>query len=466
MADAIESYVIQIGIDQKATLDALKKLQASLGGVEKTTRTGEKALGDFQDKAKGLGQSLEGLVLPLASIFGLGKMWNTFAEGGRQLQHFSEISEISAHKLDMWAQANEAAGGSYEAFIQGVVALKQKFRMSDEQIFGLGKTLQGMDRLTQIQYLRTLGLSPEAGKVFMQYGARAQGYAQQFAGTAMTGAEAKAAREASNEWRKVEHAVKRLGNTMAVTVLPVVTSVFSWLYKTARAIEQNETAVKALVTALALPMAIKGLTTVYSVATSILGVLGNIKNVGATAFAVIRFHPIVLALTALAGALTLIINQFGGWGKAIDRLASKWQAFKESVAGFSLDSVSETLTGAFDVIKQGLKDSIVEAFTFVADLFKGIFSFEGIKSFFSTLFTADDSGTAKANVGAGANTGLASNVVTTNTNNTNSNQISVQTTNNVTVNGNADPKAVATATQQGTENALSHAVLSNLVSTR
>ena len=132
MADAIESYVIQIGIDQKATLEALKKLQASLGNVTKTAQGGEKQLATVQDKAKGLGQTIEGLLLPLASLFGLGKVWNTFAEGGRQLQHFSEISDISAHKLDMWAQANEAAGGSYEAFIQGVVALKQKFRMSDD----------------------------------------------------------------------------------------------------------------------------------------------------------------------------------------------------------------------------------------------------------------------------------------------------------------------------------------------
>ena len=44
MADAIESYVIQIGIDQKATLEALKKLQASLGNVTKTAQGGEKQL--------------------------------------------------------------------------------------------------------------------------------------------------------------------------------------------------------------------------------------------------------------------------------------------------------------------------------------------------------------------------------------------------------------------------------------
>ena len=83
MADAIESYVIQIGIDQKATLEALKKLQASLGNVTKTAQGGEKQLATLQDKAKGLGQTIEGLLLPLASLFGLGKVWNTFAEGGR-----------------------------------------------------------------------------------------------------------------------------------------------------------------------------------------------------------------------------------------------------------------------------------------------------------------------------------------------------------------------------------------------
>lgn len=445
MADAIESYVIQIGIDQKATLEALKKLQASLGNVTKTAQGGEKQLATLQDKAKGLGQTIEGLLLPLASLFGLEKVWNTFAEGGRQLQHFSEISDISAHKLDMWAQANEAAGGSYEAFIQGVVALKQKFRMSDEQIFGLGKTLQGMDRLTQIQYLRTLGLSPEAAKVFMQKGAGAEQYAQRFSGTAMSDSESKAAREASNQWRKVEQSAKRLGNTMAVTLLPLMQRLFDWLYRTARAIEQNETAVKSLVAMLALPVAIKGLTTLWGLATSLFGAFVRLKDVVLVLFSTLRFHPVIAALTVFLSLLTVIINQFGGWGAALDRLVSKWKEFKADLAKFSFEPIGK----AFDLIAQGLKDSILEALAFVADMFKGIFSFG-----------------AKADAGAGANTGLAGNVVTTNNTRTQSNNVSVQTTNNITVNGNADPKAVAQATQQGTDRALSRATLSSLTSSR
>lgn len=445
MADAIESYVIQIGIDQKATLEALKKLQASLGNVTKTAQGGEKQLATLQDKAKGLGQTIEGLLLPLASLFGLGKVWNTFAEGGRQLQHFSEISDISAHKLDMWAQANEAAGGSYEAFIQGVVALKQKFRMSDEQIFGLGKTLQGMDRLTQIQYLRTLGLSPEAAKVFMQKGAGAEQYAQRFSGTAMSDSESKAAREASNQWRKVEQSAKRLGNTMAVTLLPLMQRIFDWLYRTARAIEQNETAVKSLVAMLALPVAIKGLTTLWGLAISLFGAFVRLKDVVLVLFSTLRFHPVIAALTVFLSLLTVIINQFGGWGAALDRLVSKWKEFKADLAKFSFEPIGK----AFDLIAQGLKDSILEALAFVADMFKGIFSFG-----------------AKADAGSGANTGLAGNVVTTNNTRTQSNNVSVQTTNNITVNGNADPKAVAQATQQGTDRSLSRATLSALTSSR
>ena len=445
MADAIESYVIQIGIDQKATLEALKKLQASLGNVTKTAQGGEKQLATLQDKAKGLGQTIEGLLLPLASLFGLGKVWNTFAEGGRQLQHFSEISDISAHKLDMWAQANEAAGGSYEAFIQGVVALKQKFRMSDEQIFGLGKTLQGMDRLTQIQYLRTLGLSPEAAKVFMQKGAGAEQYAQRFSGTAMSDSESKAAHEASNQWRKVEQSAKRLGNTMAVTLLPLMKRLFDWLYRTARAVEQNETAVKSLVAMLALPVAIKGLTTLWGLATSLFGAFVRLKDVVLVLFSTLRFHPVIAALTVFLSLLTVIINQFGGWGAALDRLVSKWKEFKADLAKFSFEPIGK----AFDLIAQGLKDSILEALAFVADMFKGIFSFG-----------------AKADAGAGANTGLAGNVVTTNNTRTQSNNVSVQTTNNITVNGNADPKAVAQATQQGTDRSLSRATLSMLTSSR
>ena len=445
MADAIESYVIQIGIDQKATLEALKKLQASLGNVTKTAQGGEKQLATLQDKAKGLGQTIEGLLLPLASLFGLGKVWNTFAEGGRQLQHFSEISDISAHKLDMWAQANEAAGGSYEAFIQGVVALKQKFRMSDEQIFGLGKTLQGMDRLTQIQYLRTLGLSPEAAKVFMQKGAGAEQYAQRFSGTAMSDSESKAAREASNQWRKVEQSAKRLGNTMAGTLLPLMQKLFDWLYRTARAIEQNETAVKSLVAMLALPVAIKGLTTLWGLAISLFGAFVRLKDVVLVLFSTLRFHPVIAALTVFLSLLTVIINQFGGWGAALDRLVSKWKEFKADLAKFSFEPIGK----AFDLIAQGLKDSILEALAFVADMFKGIFSFG-----------------AKADAGAGANTGLAGNVVTTNNTRTQSNNVSVQTTNNITVNGNADPKAVAQATQQGTDRSLSRATLSSLTSSR
>ena len=445
MADAIESYVIQIGIDQKATLEALKKLQAFLGNVTKTAQGGEKQLATLQDKAKGLGQTIEGLLLPLASLFGLGKVWNTFAEGGRQLQHFSEISDISAHKLDMWAQANEAAGGSYEAFIQGVVALKQKFRMSDEQIFGLGKTLQGMDRLTQIQYLRTLGLSPEAAKVFMQKGAGAEQYAQRFSGTAMSDSESKAAREASNQWRQVEQSAKRLGNTMAVTLLPLMQRIFDWLYRTARAIEQNETAVKSLVAMLALPVAIKGLTTLWGLATSLFGAFVRLKDVVLVLFSTLRFHPVIAALTVFLSLLTVIINQFGGWGAALDRLVAKWKEFKADLAKFSFEPIGK----AFDLIAQGLKDSILEALAFVADMFKGIFSFG-----------------AKADAGAGANTGLAGNVVTTNNMRTQSNNVSVQTTNNITVNGNADPKAVAQATQQGTDRSLSRATLSTLISSR
>lgn len=445
MADAIESYVIQIGIDQKATLEALKKLQASLGNVTKTAQGGEKQLATLQDKAKGLGQTIEGLLLPLASLFGLGKVWNTFAEGGRQLQHFSEISDISAHKLDMWAQANEAAGGSYEAFIQGVVALKQKFRMSDEQIFGLGKTLQGMDRLTQIQYLRTLGLSPEAAKVFMQKGSGAEQYAQRFSGTAMSDSESKAAREASNQWRQVEQSAKRLGNTMAVTLLPLMQRLFDWLYRTARAIEQNETAVKSLVAMLALPVAIKGLTTLWGLATSLFGAFVRLKDVVLVLFSTLRFHPVIAALTVFLSLLTVIINQFGGWGAALDRLVAKWKEFKTDLAKFSFEPIGK----AFDLIAQGLKDSILEALAFVADMFKGIFSFG-----------------AKADAGAGANTGLAGNVVTTNNTRTQSNNVSVQTTNNITVNGNADPKAVAQATQQGTDRSLSRATLSALTSSR
>ena len=105
----------------------------------------------------------------------------------------------------------------------------------------------------------------------MQKGAGAEQYAQRFSGTAMSDSEAKAAREASNQWRQVEQSAKRLGNTMAVTLLPLMQRLFDWLYRTARAIEQNETAVKSLVAMLALPVAIKGLTTLWGLATSLFG---------------------------------------------------------------------------------------------------------------------------------------------------------------------------------------------------
>lgn len=465
MADAIESYVIQIGIDQKATLDALKKLQASLGGVSKTAQGGEKQIASLQDKAKGLSQSIEGLLLPLASLFGMGKIWNTFAEGGRQLQHFSDISDISAHKLDMWAQANEAAGGSYEAFISGIVALKQKFRMSDEQIFGIGKAVQGMDRLTKIQYLKGLGLSPEASAIFLKQGANAQAFANRFAGTARSDAEIKAGQQASAEWRKVTRSAERLGNTMAMTVLPIVRQVFDWLQKTAKSIEKNETAVKTLIGLLALPVAIKGIKTAVGMATSLYNIFIKIKGILPSILAVVtKLNPvtaiITTAITAIIAGITYLLNKFGYLDAIIENLSKKWEQFKSAIPDISFEGVAI----AFNKTLEAIKSSIANVFGAIGDLFTGKFKavldvFSDIGALFKSAFTFG--------VGEGANTGLAGNVVTTSTDNRNqSNQVSVQTTNNITVNGNADPKAIEQATQKGTDRSLSRATLSSLTATR
>lgn len=486
MADAIESYVIQIGIDQKATLDALKKLQASLGGVTKTAQGGEKQIASLQDKAKGLGQSIEGLLLPLASIFGMGKIWNTFAEGGRQLQHFSEISDISASKLDKWAQANEAAGGSYEAFVSGIVALKQKYRMSDEQIFGIGKAIQGMDRLTKIQYLRQFGLSPEASMIFLKQGANAENYANRFAGTARSASEIKAASEASLQWRRVTRSAERLGNTMAMTVLPIVQKVFDWLNRTARSIEKNEIAVKALIALIAMPTAVKGIKMAVSVATSLKNVFISIKGIlpsvialggrlGKVFLALKNAVPLILsvvtklnpvtalistAIALIVAGIAYLMNKFGGLDSIIANLSKRWSEFKSAIPDISFDAIAVAFNKTLEAIKSGIS----EAFASIGDLFTGkwekfLDSLSFIGDLFKSAFTFGG--------GEGANTGLASSVVTNSADNRNqSNQVSVQTTNNITVNGNADPKAVAQATQKGTDRSLQRATLSTLTATR
>jgi len=468
MADAIESYVIQIGIDQKATLDALKKLQASLGGVTKTAQSGEKQIASLQDKAKGLGQSIEGLLLPLASIFGMGKIWNTFAEGGRQLQHFSEISDISASKLDKWAQANEAAGGSYEAFVSGIVALKQKYRMSDEQIFGIGKAIQGMDRLTKIQYLRQFGLSPEASMIFLKQGANAENYANRFAGTARSASEIKAASEASLQWRRVTRSAERLGNTMAMTVLPIVQKVFDWLNRTALTIEKSETAVKTLIGLLAMPVAIKGIKTVVGMCQSLksiiewMGVrLPAIISFGQKIVAVVtKLNPVTALISTIIAGIIYLLAKFGYLDSIIANLSKRWAEFKSAIPDISFDAIPVAFNKTLDAIKSGIS----EAFASIGDLFTGkwekfLDSLSFIGDLFKSAFTFGG--------GEGANTGLASSVVTNSADNRNqSNQVSVQTTNNITVNGNADPKAVAQATQKGTDRSLQRATLSTLTATR
>lgn len=187
---------------------------------QKASVVAGRALSELGTKIGAIGEKLMALGAPLLAAFGGASIFNAFTQDGDVLAKLSERLDISAQKIDMWAKANEDAGGSQEAFRSALENFVLTTGRGEKAFFEMGEHIKGLNQRQAEYFLQTQGLSADAAAVFLKYRDGAEQAAEAFSGIAMTDEQVKLAREFNRQWNWFTNQATSLGSILLTVVMP------------------------------------------------------------------------------------------------------------------------------------------------------------------------------------------------------------------------------------------------------
>lgn len=190
--------------------------------VSKASKDASKSLSQLDSMAKQVFSAIKSYAAPLAAMFGAKFMFGNYIDEGAKLDDFSKKVRMNVSEIDAWRKANVAAGGSAEAFTQAMQAFTERTGASGEVFLRMGKQLNGMTGAQANYALKYLGLTRESAAVFLQNNKQMGELVETYRKLALTPKDAENARRFKISWQVTGMAIQSIGNGIAKFFLPYI----------------------------------------------------------------------------------------------------------------------------------------------------------------------------------------------------------------------------------------------------
>ena len=222
----VSSSINEVGQNAKKTSKEVGKVGESgeTAGkkVVKSSKDASKSLSQLDSMAKQVFSAIKSYAAPLAAMFGAKFMFGNYIDEGAKLDDISKKVRMNVSEIDAWRKANVAAGGSAEAFTQAMQAFTERTGASGEVFLRMGKQLNGMTGAQANYALKYLGLTRESAAVFLQNNKQMGELVETYRKLALTPKDAENARRFKISWQVTGMAIQSIGNEIAKFFLPYI----------------------------------------------------------------------------------------------------------------------------------------------------------------------------------------------------------------------------------------------------
>ena len=374
----VSSSINEVGQNAKKTSKEVGKVGESgeTAGkkVVKSSKDASKSLSQLDSMAKQVFSAIKSYAAPLAAMFGAKFMFGNYIDEGAKLDDISKKVRMNVSEIDAWRKANVAAGGSAEAFTQAMQAFTERTGASGEVFLHMGKQLNGMTGAQANYALKYLGLTRESAAVFLQNNKQMGELVETYRKLALTPKDAENARRFKISWQVTGMAIQSIGNGIAKFFLPYIEKAVTTFGKTSAFIGEHSQFIQ---------LALKGISIAAVLAfgpKSALMMSG--KLLGALTSPI---GLLIAGVLLLAGAIDdLIVFTKGGpsvfedflksVGYTDDQIKGIRKSFQD--AWQSISDLLDKLTPLKDMFLKAFGDAVVAAITavvgFIWDLAKNI----------------------------------------------------------------------------------------------
>lgn len=342
--------------------------------VVKFSKDASKSLSQLDSVAKRVFAAIKSYAAPLAAMFGAKFMFGNFLDEGAKLDDISKKVRMNVSEIDAWRKANVAAGGSAEAFTQAMQAFTERTGASGEVFLRMGKQLNGMTGAQANYALKYLGLTRESAAVFLQNNKQMGELVETYRKLALTPKDAENARRFKISWQITGMEIQAVGNKIAKFFLPYVRKAVDLFGDAANFISENSRYIEIALTGLsAAALLAFGPKSALMIGGKLLGLLAS------------PIGLVVAGVLLLAGAIEdLIVFTEGGPSVFEDFLKSVGytdkqiqdvrQSFKD--AWKAVSDLLEKLSPLKDMFMEAFGEAVVAVITavvgFIGDLAKDI----------------------------------------------------------------------------------------------
>lgn len=374
----VSSSINEVGQNAKKTSKEVGKVGESgeTAGkkVVKSSKDASKSLSQLDSVAKRVFASIKSYAAPLAAMFGAKFMFGNYIDEGAKLDDISKKVRMNVSEIDAWRKANVAAGGSAEAFTQAMQAFTERTGASGEVFLHMGKQLNGMTGAQANYALKYLGLTRESAAVFLQNNKQMGELVETYRKLALTPKDAENARRFKISWQVTGMVIQSIGNGIAKFFLPYIEKAVTTFGKASAFIGEHSQFIQ---------LALKGISIAAVLAfgpKSALMMSG--KLLGALTSPI---GLLIAGVLLLAGAIDdLIVFTKGGpsvfedflksVGYTDDQIKGIRKSFQD--AWQSISDLLDKLTPLKDMFLKAFGDAVVAAITavvgFIGDLAKNI----------------------------------------------------------------------------------------------
>lgn len=342
--------------------------------VSKASKDASKSLSQLDSVAKRVFTAIKSYAAPLAAMFGAKFMFGNYIDEGSKLDDISKKVRINVSEIDAWRKANVAAGGSAEAFTQAMQAFTERTGASGEVFLRMGKQLNGMTGAQANYALKYLGLTRESAAVFLQNNKQMGELVETYRKLALTPKDAENARRFKISWQVTGMAIQNIGNQFAKFFIPWVEKAVKVFGDASLFIGEHSQFIKIALTGIATAAALAfGPKSALMMAGKLLGLLAS------------PIGLLIAGVLLLAGAIDdLIVFAKGGpsvfedflksVGYTDDQIKGIRKSFQD--AWKSISDLLDKLSPLKDMFLQAFGDVVVAAITavvgFIGDLAKDI----------------------------------------------------------------------------------------------
>lgn len=338
--------------------------------VVKSSKDASKSLSQLDSVAKRVFAAIKSYAAPLAAMFGAKFMFGNFLDEGAKLDDISKKVRMNVSEIDAWRKANVAAGGSAEAFTQAMQAFTERTGASGEVFLRMGKQLNGMTGAQANYALKYLGLTRESAAVFLQNNKQMGELVETYRKLALTPKDAENARRFKISWQVTGMAIQNIGNQFAKFFIPWIEKAVKVFGDASLFIGEHSQFIKIALTGIATAAALAfGPKSALMMAGKLLSPIGLL----------------IAGVLLLAGAIDdLIVFAKGGpsvfedflksVGYTDDQIKGIRKSFQD--AWKSISDLLDKLSPLKDMFLQAFGDVVVAAITavvgFIGDLAKDI----------------------------------------------------------------------------------------------